>query len=180
MFAMRPFSMMMSMGPSGGMARFPFSEPRPEITVALRRTSLPTLSPRVVPMGMGSGMAISISGWAPLTAARATTRKAVRRVSLMARIVTPGLFPVHNPRVTFRDVAKDVKRWRAEGEEVALATVVRTWGSGPRGPGAKMALTRDARIAGSVSGGGVEAAGGGEGRGGLGAGRGRLVAVGGA
>ncbi|MGH9391057.1 MAG: XdhC family protein, partial [Vicinamibacteria bacterium] len=65
---------------------------------------------------------------------------------------------MHNPRVTFRDVAKDVERWRAEGEEVALATVVRTWGSGPRGPGAKMALTRDARIAGSVSGGCVEAA----------------------
>ncbi len=65
---------------------------------------------------------------------------------------------MHNPRVSFRDVAKDVERWKAEGEEVALATVVRTWGSGPRGPGAKMALTRDARIAGSVSGGCVEAA----------------------
>jgi xanthine dehydrogenase accessory factor len=65
---------------------------------------------------------------------------------------------VHNPPVTFRDVAKDVERWKSEGEEVALATVVRTWGSGPRGPGAKMALTRDARIAGSVSGGCVEAA----------------------
>jgi xanthine dehydrogenase accessory factor len=60
--------------------------------------------------------------------------------------------------VTFRDVARDVERWRAEGEDVALATVVRTWGSGPRGSGAKMALTRDARIAGSVSGGCVEAA----------------------
>jgi xanthine dehydrogenase accessory factor len=76
----------------------------------------------------------------------------------MGRIVTPGSFPVHNPGVTFRDVAKDVERWIGEGEEVALATVVRTWGSGPRGPGAKMALTRDARIAGSVSGGCVEAA----------------------
>ena len=65
---------------------------------------------------------------------------------------------MHNPRVTFRDVAKDVERWKAEGEAVALATVVRTWGSGPRGPGAKMALTKDARIAGSVSGGCVEAA----------------------
>jgi xanthine dehydrogenase accessory factor len=76
----------------------------------------------------------------------------------MERIVTPAPFPVHNPRVTFRDVAKDIERWKGEGEAIALATVVRTWGSGPRGPGAKMALTKDARIAGSVSGGCVEAA----------------------
>lgn len=110
-------------------------------------------------MGMGSGIAISISGWAaPLAAASPTTRKAVSRVVLMARIVTPDRFPVHNLDVSFRDVARDVARWKAEGEEVALATVVRTWGSGPRGAGAKMALTRDARIAGSVSGGCVEAA----------------------
>jgi xanthine dehydrogenase accessory factor len=60
--------------------------------------------------------------------------------------------------VTFRDVARDIERWKGEGEAIALATVVRTWGSGPRGPGAKMALTKDARIAGSVSGGCVEAA----------------------
>jgi xanthine dehydrogenase accessory factor len=60
--------------------------------------------------------------------------------------------------VTFRDVSNEIERWKAEGEPVALATVVRTWGSGPRGPGAKMALTGDARIAGSVSGGCVEAA----------------------
>jgi xanthine dehydrogenase accessory factor len=77
---------------------------------------------------------------------------------LMGGILTPGRGSVHNLAVTFRDVARDVELWRREGEEVALATVVRTWGSGPRGPGAKMALTRDARIAGSVSGGCVEAA----------------------
>lgn len=60
--------------------------------------------------------------------------------------------------MSIRDIAKDVDRWRDEGEDVALATVVRTWGSGPRGPGAKMALTKDARIVGSVSGGCVESA----------------------
>ncbi|MGH9319631.1 MAG: XdhC family protein [Vicinamibacteria bacterium] len=60
--------------------------------------------------------------------------------------------------MTFRDVARDIERFRSEGEEIALATVVRTWGSGPRGPGAKMAVTKDARLTGSVSGGCVEAA----------------------
>ncbi len=60
--------------------------------------------------------------------------------------------------MSIRDIAADVDRWREEGEDVVLATVVRTWGSGPRGPGAKMALTRDARITGSVSGGCVESA----------------------
>ncbi len=109
---------------------------------------------------MGSGIAIFISDWAEAIAAgaRRSTRKAICRVVLMGRIVTPALFPVHNPRVTFRDVAKEIERWKGEDQAIALATVVRTWGSGPRGPGAKMALTKDARIAGSVSGGCVEAA----------------------
>jgi len=52
----------------------------------------------------------------------------------------------------------EVDRWLAKGEPVALATVVRTWGSSPRGVGAKMALTEDGKIAGSVSGGCVEGA----------------------
>lgn len=60
--------------------------------------------------------------------------------------------------MSVRDIEESVARWRRENEPVALATVVRTWGSGPRGPGAKMAMTRDARIAGSVSGGCVESA----------------------
>ncbi|MFQ5790443.1 MAG: XdhC family protein [Acidobacteriota bacterium] len=57
-----------------------------------------------------------------------------------------------------RDLLPDVDRWLEEGREVALATVIRSWGSSPRGPGAKMALTKDARISGSVSGGCVEGA----------------------
>ena len=56
------------------------------------------------------------------------------------------------------DVLEDIERWRSEQQPVALATVISTWGSAPRGVGAKMAMTSDARIAGSVSGGCVEAA----------------------
>jgi xanthine dehydrogenase accessory factor len=57
-----------------------------------------------------------------------------------------------------RDVLAEIDRWQAEGRPVALATVVETWGSAPRRAGAKLALTADQRIAGSVSGGCVEGA----------------------
>ncbi len=57
-----------------------------------------------------------------------------------------------------RDVLADVERWRAAGDPVAIATVVATWGSAPRQPGAKMAVSASGQIAGSVSGGCVEGA----------------------
>ena len=57
-----------------------------------------------------------------------------------------------------REVLADIDQWRTQREAVALATVLRTWGSAPRGVGAKMALTKDGQIAGSVSGGCVEGA----------------------
>ena len=57
-----------------------------------------------------------------------------------------------------REVISDIERWRSEGQHVALATVIDTWGSAPRGIGAKMALTPSGQIAGSVSGGCVEGA----------------------
>lgn len=57
-----------------------------------------------------------------------------------------------------RDLLPDIDRWRAAGETIAVATVVRTWGSAPRGVGSRMALTRGRGIAGSVSGGCVEGA----------------------
>ncbi|MGH9463639.1 MAG: XdhC family protein [Vicinamibacteria bacterium] len=56
------------------------------------------------------------------------------------------------------DVLQDIERWRQEGRPIALATVVQTWGSAPRSVGAKMAMTADPQMAGSVSGGCVEAA----------------------
>ena len=57
-----------------------------------------------------------------------------------------------------RDILADVERWQKEEVAVALATVVRTWGSSPRRVGAKMAVTSDGRMSGSVSGGCVETA----------------------
>ena len=57
-----------------------------------------------------------------------------------------------------RDILPDLDQWRAESKPVALATVVQTWGSSPRRAGAKMALTLDRKITGSVSGGCVEGA----------------------
>jgi xanthine dehydrogenase accessory factor len=48
--------------------------------------------------------------------------------------------------------------WRAEGRAVALATVIRTWGSSPRQPGSKLAVDERGEFTGSVSGGCIEAA----------------------
>lgn len=57
-----------------------------------------------------------------------------------------------------RDILSEIEQWRAQGEDVALATVVRASGSSPRPVGAKLAVTRSGRMAGSVSGGCVEGA----------------------
>ncbi len=57
-----------------------------------------------------------------------------------------------------KEVLSDIDGWLVEEKQVALATVVQTWGSAPRKVGAKMALTSDGKISGSVSGGCVEGA----------------------
>ena len=57
-----------------------------------------------------------------------------------------------------REVLDDIDRWREAGKRVALARVVGLEGSGPRDPGAAMAVNEDGDVAGSVSGGCVEGA----------------------
>ncbi|MFD5506453.1 XdhC family protein [Streptomyces sp. NPDC127051] len=56
------------------------------------------------------------------------------------------------------DLARELRRWRAEGRELAVATVIATKGSAPRLPGAAMAVDREGTVIGSVSGGCVEGA----------------------
>ncbi|MEU4692580.1 XdhC family protein [Actinoplanes sp. NPDC023714] len=57
-----------------------------------------------------------------------------------------------------RDIVDGLLAWRAAGTEFALATVVNTWRSAPRQPGAAMAVNASGEVIGSVSGGCVEGA----------------------
>lgn len=57
-----------------------------------------------------------------------------------------------------KDILDEVKSWRDAGKQVAIARVVDIEGSGPRDPGAAMAVNQDGEVIGSVSGGCVEGA----------------------
>jgi xanthine dehydrogenase accessory factor len=57
-----------------------------------------------------------------------------------------------------RDLLDELDRWRTEGVPVAIARVVDLDGSGPRAPGAAMAVNERGEVIGSVSGGCVEGA----------------------
>jgi len=50
------------------------------------------------------------------------------------------------------------ERWMLDGREVAVATVIETWGSAPRPVGSHLVIDADGNFSGSVSGGCVEGA----------------------
>tara|TARA_B100000676_G_C17858133_1_gene721872 strand:+ start:344 stop:658 length:315 start_codon:yes stop_codon:yes gene_type:complete len=57
-----------------------------------------------------------------------------------------------------KEILEDIDRWKKAEKKIALARVVKVEGSGPRDPGATMAVNEDGEVAGSVSGGCVEGA----------------------
>ncbi len=54
------------------------------------------------------------------------------------------------------EVLRKSAQWLDSGKRVLLVTVVRTWGSSPRPPGAMLAVREDGQVVGSVSGGCIE------------------------
>lgn len=62
------------------------------------------------------------------------------------------------PPVDHEDVLTQAADWLQAGHQVALATVVQTWGSSPRPAGSHLAVRDDQAFVGSVSGGCVEKA----------------------
>jgi xanthine dehydrogenase accessory factor len=55
-----------------------------------------------------------------------------------------------------KEILPEVDRWREDGEQVVVATVVATRRSAPRPVGASLAISETGKMCGSVSGGCVE------------------------
>jgi xanthine/CO dehydrogenase XdhC/CoxF family maturation factor len=57
---------------------------------------------------------------------------------------------------TDEDILAAAQNWRGKGRNVAIATVVETWGSAPRPVGSHLVIDEEGNFLGSVSGGCVE------------------------
>ena len=56
------------------------------------------------------------------------------------------------------DILQIARAWAQQGNQIAIATVIETWGSSPRPRGSQLVVDSNGAFAGSVSGGCVETA----------------------
>ena len=49
-----------------------------------------------------------------------------------------------------KEIVKDIRRWQKQEKKIAVARVIDLDGSGPRLPGAAMAVTEEGEVSGSV------------------------------
>src|SRR5260370_36256148 len=141
--------------------RLPYSQPPPASTISSRRTPSPisrrsAFSSSKPPAGARSGARRSSpqrpDGPMPDPAHAGNP-------ATLTTLAPPQAGEGNAKRTTLwamRDVMTEVKAWLANGDPVAVATVISTWGSAPRPAGSRMAISQSGEIAGSVSGGCLE------------------------
>jgi hypothetical protein len=83
---------------------------------------------------------------------RAATRSVFAAIAPDRRAVPSSLAdPEEKPMATdAEEIFPQIARWKSQGQGVALATVVQTWGSSPRAEGSHLAVNDRGEFVGSV------------------------------